>query len=321
MRRAQYISWSELRVGLLVIVSFTVLGLTVLYIGSQQGIFAESYLLKVYMARVNGLQAGAPVWLSGMRVGSVREIRFRDRAEQTDIEVSLDIDRSVQERIRRGSVARIGTLGLLGDKYVSITQGSIDQPAIPEGGILQGANPIDFEELIADASRVVDDMVYTLRNTREISEKVNNGTGVLGRLVNDPELLDETRSLIGEMRTILDLVRSGDGTMGRLLNDDALYGGLSRLFWSSDTLMSDIRGGRGTLGRLMTDPTLYDNLVATTARLDSLLLRIEKGEGTAGRLLQDEALYEELKAVSASTRELMDDVRRNPSRYINIRIF
>jgi phospholipid/cholesterol/gamma-HCH transport system substrate-binding protein len=321
MRRAQYISWSELRVGLLVIASFTILGLTILYIGSQQGIFAETYLLKVYMARVNGLQTGAPVWLSGMRVGSVREIRFLDRVELTDIEVSLEIDRRVSERIRKDSVARIGTLGLLGDKYVSITQGSIDEPAVPEGGILRGANPVDFEELIADASRAVDDLVITLENTRDISEKINSGTGVLGRLVNDPELLEEARALIRDTRSLLDRAQNGDGTMARLLNDDALYGGLSRLFWSSDTLMTQIRAGDGTLGRLIYDPALYDNLTSLTARFDSLLARVESGEGTAGRLLQDEALYEELKAVSESTRELVEDIKRNPARYINIRIF
>ena len=321
MHRAQYISWSELRVGLLVIASFTILGLTVLYIGSQQGIFAESYLLKVYMARVNGLQTGAPVWLSGMRVGSVREIRFRDRVEQTDIEVSLEAGGGGQGGTRTESAARGGTSGLAGDKYVSSTQGSSEQVASPEGGGLQGANPGDFEELIADASRVVDDMVLTLRNTREISEKVNSGSGVLGRLVNDPALLDETHTLIAEMRAILDRVQNGDGTVGRLLNDDALYGGLSHLFWSSDTLMTDLRGGNGTLGRLLYDPTLYDNLTTATARIDSLLARIEQGEGTAGRLVQDETLYEELKAVSTSTRALVEDIQRHPARYINIRIF
>jgi phospholipid/cholesterol/gamma-HCH transport system substrate-binding protein len=321
MRRAKFVSWSELRVGILVIVSFALLALTILYIGRQQGIFAETYVVKVYMERINGLQTGAPVWLSGVRVGSVKNIQFRDRLKLKEIEVTLEIDKRVQERIRKDSVARIGTLGLLGDKYVSITQGSMVTPAIPEDGILLGANPVDFEQLIADASTAVDNLVLTLENTRIISEKITEGSGTLGRLVNEPDLIEEVQTLITDTRTLIDRIQNGEGTFARLLNDEALYSGMTRLLWSSDTLATDIRTRDGTLGKLIYDPTLYDNMAGLTARMDTLLVRIERGEGTAGKLIQDEALYDELKSLSKSTRNLVEDIKQNPARYIKIKIF
>jgi phospholipid/cholesterol/gamma-HCH transport system substrate-binding protein len=321
MRRAKFVSWSELRVGILVIVSFALLALTILYIGRQQGLFAETYVVKVYMERINGLQTGAPVWLSGVRVGSVKNIQFRDRLKLKEIEVTLEIDKRVQERIRKDSVARIGTLGLLGDKYVSITQGSMVTPAIPEDGILLGANPVDFEQLIADASTAVDNLVLTLENTRIITEKITEGSGTLGRLVNEPDLIEEVQTLITDTRTLIDRIQNGEGTVARLLNDEALYSGLTSLLWSSDTLASDIRTRDGTLGKLIYDPTLYDNMAGLTARMDTLLVRIERGEGTAGKLIQDEALYDELKSLSESTRNLVEDIKRNPARYVKIKIF
>ncbi len=321
MRRAKFVSWSELRVGILVIVSFALLALTILYIGRQQGIFAETYVVKVYMERINGLQTGAPVWLSGVRVGSVKNIQFRDLHKLKEIEVTLEIDKNVQERIRKDSVARIGTLGLLGDKYVSITQGSMVTPAIPEDGILLGANPVDFEQLIADASTAVDNLVLTLENTRIISEKITEGSGTLGRLVNEPDLIEEVQTLITDTRTLIDRMQNGEGTFARLLNDEALYSGMTRLLWSSDTLATDIRTRDGTLGKLIYDPTLYDNMAGLTARMDTLLVRIERGEGTAGKLLHDEALYDELKSLSESTRNLIEDIKQNPARYVKIKIF
>ncbi len=321
MRRAKFVSWSELRVGILVIVSFALLALTILYIGRQQGIFAETYVVKVYMERINGLQTGAPVWLSGVRVGSVKNIQFRDLLKLKEIEVTLEIDKNVQERIRKDSVARIGTLGLLGDKYVSITQGSMVTPAIPEDGILLGANPVDFEQLIADASTAVDNLVLTLENTRIISEKITEGSGTLGRLVNEPDLIEEVQTLITDTRTLIDRMQNGEGTFARLLNDEALYSGMTRLLWSSDTLATDIRTRDGTLGKLIYDPTLYDNMAGLTARMDTLLVRIERGEGTAGKLLHDEALYDELKSLSESTRNLIEDIKQNPARYVKIKIF
>jgi len=321
MRRAKYISWSELRVGILVIVSFALLAVTILYIGRQQGIFTETYLLKTYMERINGLQTGAPVWLTGVGVGSVKEIRFSEDVERKDIDVTLEIDKAVQGRIRKDSVARIGTLGLLGDKYVSISQGSIVEPVIPEGGILQAASPVDFEELITDASRAIDDLVITLENTRDISEKLNSGTGTLGQLINKPDLIEEAQILIQDTRDLLDRIQDGEGTMARLLNDDRLYEGMTSLLWRSDTLATHIRSQDGTLGKLIYDPTLYDNLTNLTRRFDILLERAESGDGTVGKLLADESLYNELKALSESTRDLVEDIKRNPARYINIRIF
>ncbi len=321
MRRAKFVSWSELRVGILVIVSFALLALTILYIGRQQGIFAETYVIKVYMERINGLQTGAPVWLSGVRVGSVQEIKFPEKVDRKEIQVTLEIDKKVQERIRRDSVARIGTLGLLGDKYVSITQGSIVQPPLLEGEILLGANPIDFEQLIADASSAVDNLVLTLENTRIISEKITRGSGTLGRLVNEPDLIEETQTLIANTRDLIDRIQNSEGTLSRLINDEGLYKGMTRLLWSSDTLATDIRTGEGTLGKLIYDPTLYDNMAELTARMDTLLVRIERGEGTAGKLLQDEALYDDLKSLSESTRDLVEDIKRNPARYVKIKIF
>jgi phospholipid/cholesterol/gamma-HCH transport system substrate-binding protein len=321
MRRKRHICWSEVRVGLLVIISFALLAVTILYIGSKQGIFAKTYKVKVYMERINGLQTGAPVWLSGFRVGSVQDIRFSKKVELKEIEVTLKIDHRVQDRIRRDSVARIGTLGLLGDKYVSITQGSITEPPVPEGGVIQGASPVDFEQLIANASQAVDDLVETLENTRDISMKINNGNGALGRLVNDPEIIDNVEGLIKESRGLIDEIRNGHGSLARLLNDESLYTGMSRLFWSSDTLASQIRSRKGTLGKLIYDPSLYDNLNGLTERLDTILDQLQNGRGTAGKLMADEALYKDLKALSESTRGLVDDIKEHPERYINIRIF
>ncbi len=321
MRRATCISWSELRVGILIVVSFLILGTTILYLGRQQGIFAETYSLRVFMERINGLHSGAPVWLSGVRVGSVTAIHFSESVTQRDIEIILDVDTKIQERIRKDSVARIGTMGLLGDKYVTITQGSISEPVIPDGGTILGDSPVDFEELIMHASRVIDDLAVTTKNAREISEKINSGSGSLSRLVNDPQTLDEVQSLIRDARDLLDTVENGNGTIARLINDEALYSGMSSLFWSSDSMVQKIRTKKGTLGKLIDDPALYDNLTSTTARLDSLLVRIDQGEGTAGKLLSDEALYRELKSTTEKLKSLVDDIKENPSRYFNIRIF
>jgi phospholipid/cholesterol/gamma-HCH transport system substrate-binding protein len=321
MRRGKYITWSELKVGIMVVLTSLILAISIFFLGREGGIFMKRYRIITYMERINGLQVGAPVWLAGVKVGSVSEISFPEDVNRTEIRVVMEIDDDVKDRIREDSHARIGTLGLLGDKFVSITQGSLDQPPVQPGGTIQGDTPVDVEQLITTASNAVDDLVVTLEHAQNIAKKIDEGSGTLGKLINEPEAIDRIEDVTLEMKTLLDKINSGHGTIGRLVNDPALYDRLTGFVSQADGIASEAREGRGTIGKLLRDPTLYNNLTMVTSRMDSILIELRKGEGTAGRLLTDTELYDRMNRVSKSVEELMEDVRKNPQRYINIKIF
>ena len=63
------------------------------------------------------------------------------------------------------------------------------------------------------------------------------------------------------------------------------------------------------------------SLASLTARLDSITVELRAGNGTAGKILTDTELYEQMNRVSVSLRELLEDVKENPKRYINLKIF
>jgi phospholipid/cholesterol/gamma-HCH transport system substrate-binding protein len=321
MRRGKHITWAELKVGILVVATSLLLAAGIFFLGREGGLFMERYPLTTYMERINGLQVGAPVWLAGVKVGSVTEIRFPDDVAKTEIEVQMEIDVNVRERIREDSRARIGTLGLLGDKFVSITQGTLEHPIVPPQGVIQGDTPLDVEQLIASASGALDDLIVMIKNTQNITKKIDEGVGTLGRLVNDPSAIDDLRTLTAELRDVVRKMNEGNGTLGMLLNDPNLYSSLNGFVTRADGLAQDVESGKGTLGRLLNDPELYDRLSVLSARMDSLIVDLRTGEGTAGRLITDPQLYEELNRVSVSVRELLEDVKKNPKRYINVKIF
>ncbi|MFQ6104567.1 MAG: MlaD family protein [Candidatus Glassbacteria bacterium] len=321
MRRGKYITWSELKVGFFVVVTFFLLAMGIFFLGREGGLFMKRYTLKTHMVRINGLQVGAPVWLAGVRVGSVTEIQFPEDINRTEIEVTLEINENVKERIRKDSRARIGTLGLLGDKFVSITQGSVEAEIVPAGGTIEADTPIDVEQLIATASGAVDDLVVTLKHAQSIAEKIDEGSGALGKLVNEPTTLDNLDNLTTDIRDLIGKLNSGDGTIGLLVNNPDLYHRLVGVVSTAENLASDIEGGEGTVGKLVTDPTLYNNLSSLSSRLDSMIIELRDGKGTAGKLLTDTELYEQMNQVSVSLRELLEDVKENPKRYINLKIF
>jgi phospholipid/cholesterol/gamma-HCH transport system substrate-binding protein len=321
MRKGKYITWSELKVGIMVVATSLILAAGIFFLGQEGGLFMKRYPLKTYMERINGLQIGAPVWLAGVKVGSVTEISFPADITKTEIEVTMEIDENVRERIREDSRARIGTLGLLGDKFVSITQGTLDHPILTSEGIITGDTPVDVEQLIANASGALENLAVTIKYSQSITKKIDEGTGTLGKLVNDTSMIDDLNTLTTEMRNIIRKMNEGTGTLGLLLNDPGLYTSVSGFVRRADSLAQDVKAGKGTLGKLLNDPVLYERLTVLSARMDSLVVDLRSGEGTAGRFITDPQLYEEMNRVSVSLRELLEDVKKNPKRYINVKIF
>src|SRR6185503_12208756 len=127
------LSWTELRVGLVVIASLVILTFTILYIGSSGGSpWAATYHVKALMSDVNGLKPGAPVRLGGVEIGTVEDVDFASGGSGM-IEVAMRLDRRVKSRITTQSTVTLGAVGLLGEKAVDISPSRTEasSPASP----------------------------------------------------------------------------------------------------------------------------------------------------------------------------------------------
>ncbi|MBN1542551.1 MCE family protein [candidate division KSB1 bacterium] len=311
----------EIKVGITLLVGIAVLVFTILYVGQNKGVLRARYKLRCMMSRVNGLQNGAPVHLAGVRVGSVVKVDFSPSYEDQKILVILEIDQQVQPRIRRDSEAYIGTMGLLGDKYVGISMGSIAQPMLLEGDLLTSSDPVDMEKLIDEGVDVFATLRKTSETLTEIINKVNEGRGTLGMLINDPRMYYDIDRILLILENLSVKVDQGQGTVARLFTDPALYDELTELLVSTRELADTLRAGQGSVGRLISTPDLYNDLSTTIANLNTLSQTLKAGEGSLGKALTDETLYYELYRVTTQLDSLVKDIRKNPQRYLKIEIF
>ncbi len=120
-KSAKALTWTELRVGAVTLVSLVVLAATILYIGAGGGTpLAPRYELRALMSDVNGLKAGAPVRVGGVEVGTVTLVDFGGERARGMVEVEMKIDRRVKDRVTTESQATLGSLGLLGEKAVEV---------------------------------------------------------------------------------------------------------------------------------------------------------------------------------------------------------
>ena len=118
MPRTRSLAWSELKVGILTIIGIVIAAATIILLTGGRGFPWQRYSLKVRFASVPGLKSGSPVRLAGVEVGSVSSVELS--GEQVDI--VLKVNRSRRDLIRSASVARLGSVSMLGEAAVDITR-------------------------------------------------------------------------------------------------------------------------------------------------------------------------------------------------------
>lgn len=320
MRRSTPVTWEEVRVGALILAALGLLASAIFFVGEVGDVFGERYRLVSLMRSGAGLVPGASVQLAGQNVGQVERIDWippeERREQEAAVAVWMAVNREVQNQIRSDSEARLRTQGLLGDRVVDIRPGSPEADVLQPGDTLMSTAPLDYQEILEQASGAVTGLSELTRRLEEIARRALAGEGSLGRLVTDETLYRRLTSLSGSLARVLERADRGEGSLGKLLTDDRLYERMVSVTASLDTLTAGVARGEGTLGRLAVSDTLYREARSAAARADSLLRRLEAGEGTAGKVLTRDRLYEELLRALTDVNALLADLRERPRRYI-----
>lgn len=137
---------TKLAVGVFVLIGLAILLTGVFVIGGQHKAFVKSIRLDVVFNDVQGLQAGNNVWLSGMKVGTVKKVAFYGRSQ---VLVILNIEHQAQPHIRKDSKARISTDGLVGNKIILLTGGSDSAAEVADNDRLQSEQEAGLSEMMA----------------------------------------------------------------------------------------------------------------------------------------------------------------------------
>jgi phospholipid/cholesterol/gamma-HCH transport system substrate-binding protein len=306
--------YSELKVGIVLVVALAIAIVAILKVDEQRGLFGDQYELVTYFNRINGLTVGAPVWLAGVDVGSVTDVQFVSDLEEKKIMVRMSINSTIQDRIRANSVATIESQGLLGSKLVSLTVGDPSEPRLESGDEIYGRMPDDIPQILSDASGVVDDVSFAIREIRKVMGHVEQGRGTVGRLVRDDLLYRKVVQAVDETRRLLEHVITGEGASGRFISDPELYIKINKI-------IDEIGEGHGLAGKVFKDEEVYQNTVDVASKVKDLLDEVDNGQGTMGKLLKDDEAYFRLIRVLAETERLLIDIRENPDRYVRVEVF
>jgi len=343
MPRTRSLAWSELKLGIVVVAAIAVAIVFAFMVGGEGGLPWQRYHLKTRFPNVQGLKAGAVVRLAGVEVGQVGDVEFVG----AQVEVTLEINKDVQDKITEQSRATIGSISLLGETSIDINTVGIGR-ALPDWGYIQSAKtPGQIADVAEQASAGIAEITGLMKDIRggkgtvgklftdeqvykefaaltaaadQVVQNLNRGQGTMGKLLKDEAAYKSLQASLDNLATLTGRINRGEGSLGRLLKDDQFAKSLSATTSNFDNISAGLARGEGTAGKLLKDEALYKRIDAVTGRLDTLLTRLNDGQGTAGQLLQDKKLYENMNGAVTDMRSLLTEIKKDPKKYLNVKV-
>jgi phospholipid/cholesterol/gamma-HCH transport system substrate-binding protein len=293
----------EATVGAFLALALIVLAAGIMAVGGESRLFSRKASYRVVFPATDGLIVGSPVKMGGVQVGTVTYLKLPTDPGAHGVEVSLGVQRIYASRVRQGSEASQKFLQYLsGETYVELTPGDPNQPAIPEGELLPSSKG---SRLFEQSEDIADNFNAITISLKAILEPLQKGEGLLGQVIQNPEFgregMEKIEATFDNILEITQRIRDGRGAVGRLLTDEELANRLNDLgtaIQDLSTLMDRVARGDGAVGSL-TKPGGDAELAiadfrASAASLKRVTARLESTDGVLGKLLYDEAYSNQL---------------------------
>ncbi len=272
-----------LKVGLFVLGGLLLAGLVVLLIGRENRLFESQVQYRVLFTNVDGLTEQSPVWIGGRAVGKVSAIVFSENLADTRIEAHLEMSEAFANRVRTDSVARLTSLGVLGEKAVDITLGTAKGEPLPPGSLIPTAPSSDLSSLMKTAGQLMEDSMAITAQVRKAVEAYT-----------DPRLVEDVAGTLDSLHSILEEVETGGGVLHALIYDK--------------------KAGAQVAGLLANASGAAKRLDGAAGEVEAMLAQVRTGKGTAHALLyerQGVQAMERLGRAADEVSKVLADARTN----------
>jgi phospholipid/cholesterol/gamma-HCH transport system substrate-binding protein len=227
------------------------------------------------------LRHGATVTMQGLEVGEVSDVELD---ANNSVLVRIKVWPEFRDHVHADAVAAIVPPALLGSPTVELTPGRNGaikngdeiRPEVRKGlmDAVSGSTD-DLKKIVERVNKMADKADSTLGQVNEIVSKINAGQGVVGKLVNDPELADQFVATVKDTRAVLDDVKEGRGAFA-LLKDEKIVPDIRETIADVRSMSDAVARGEGSLGRLMTNDTIVVQGEGVLKDVRSALARLDE---------------------------------------------
>ena len=269
-------------------------------------LFDSSTRVYVVYDNVAGLVNSAPVTLNGLAIGKVNSINI-----QPDGKLLVEMQITTDFPIAKSSVAEIYDSGLVGGRQIAIKPNFQDKDYIKTGDYLKASSKLGLTDALAQQ---LEPLQYKV-------QKLLDNADVLFTNVN--EILDEKtkqnlKNSIAELNKTLSEFSVASKNINEMIADNKSK--INSTMTNFDKTAANFSKMSDSLAKANLGQTVK-NLEKTLANVDKIMTDIEQGKGTMGKLMKDDAMYNNFTNTSKELELLLQDVRLNPTRYVNVSVF
>ncbi len=270
--------------------------------------FQRGYHLHALFKNVQELKAGDAVKMGGVPVGRVESVTLANSMAR----VTMNLEKKMRDQVKIDSTAVVRFTGLMGQNYVDISFGKPDGVNAAEDATLPSVEQPDLSQLMGK----LDSVATGVENlTKSFSgEQIDKMIGPLTDLVKNNQ--SNITATLANAKTISDRIAQGEGTVGKLINNDDLYvtalntvsnlqgtaddikkamGQASTLLSNANDVVAQVKSGQGTLGKVIYDETLHHEAAGAMTNLNQILEKINTGDGTVSQLINTNSMMKDVK--------------------------
>ena len=289
-------------------------------LGIMMSVFSYNYLKGINLfdknrkfivkyEKVDGLSVSNPVTMNGFKIGKVQKINFNSKNTR-ELLVDIIIDNDVV--FPKTSLAELYETGLIGGKAIAIIPDYKNDSTIAiDGDYLKGVIKPGLTELVNQILPQVQLQIEAvMKNAEIVLQNINT--------LFDDETKKELKSSIEDFSNLTSSLSETSDEISKLIADNSE---------NLTNSLSDFRSASNNI-KSITDSLNSDDIKSITINLNSLVnnlnsitTSLKNSEGTAGKLINDKSIYDNLENATNQLNRLIEDIKLNPSRYINFSVF
>ena len=304
----------EAKIGIMVSVSLIVVIAGSYYLKGFN-LFSADKKYYCYFDNIEGLTPSSSIQANGMVVGNVSDINLE---EQGKIKVTLSINKKI--KLPEGTTAAVSTPDLMSTKVLKLDLGKgtkiLENEAIIESKVEMGLfNKVSaqVDPAFNSVNKIIlrlDSVMASIQHVLNPSTEKNLENAIASMEVTMKNFAALSSSLNKESGELAGIIHHTNKITENVANNSK----------NIDAILGNLKTTTDKLSKADLEKTIV-RLQTTLEQAQLLISKINNGEGSLGMLANDKKLYQNLSSSMITLEKLLDDVKKHPSRYINIRVF
>ena len=298
-------------VGIFLALGLIVFVVGVFTLGGQSKSFAKSIHISAVFDDVAGLKKGNNVWFSGVKVGTVKSIKFVGISQ---VNVQLKVDQNTQQYIHRNSGVRISSDGLIGNKIIVIDGGSPRAPVVQDGDVLQAEKLPSTDDMLRTLQQNNQNLLAITTDFKLLGHKILQGKGAVGALLADSTMGVQFRNSIRNLEAATSSTARLAASLNRFSNKMNTKGGFADKLFTDTSTFNRIKNALAQLQQAANNATILTN------NLNKASNKLTTTDNTLGELLNDPKGAAQIKStlnnLQQSSVKLNEDLEAAQSNFL-----